>query len=447
MSQETVVNRPGASHGPVAPNVGKSRLTTIFLIVFVDILGFGLILPLLPYYANQYGATTWITGLLVASYAAAQLIGAPLLGRLSDRYGRRPILLVSIAGTALGFLLLGLAEPIGRSLGNLLGIATAVNGIVLALMFASRVLDGLTGGNISVAQAYITDVTTKENRAVGLGLIGAAFGFGFILGPAAGGLLSQFGYAVPAYVAAGIATLNVVAVYLFLPESLTPEKRLEMREFERPRLNFSTLAAAFRRPRVGPLLNTRFWFGMAFSMFQSIFSIYAAGKPLALSPVGTGLVLTYVGVLAAIVQGFAIGKITRRYSDATLLISAAGAMAVGFVLWGAVPNVLTLLIVLIPLSVGGGILNTLLSSVLTKVVEPEEVGGTLGLATSVESLTRVLAPALGGALLTWWGVWGPALFAAIVMAWVTYFIMRRIAGEVPAAQAAQGKPAAAAISH
>ncbi|MGL4650644.1 MAG: MFS transporter, partial [Caldilineaceae bacterium] len=365
-----------AAPGPV---VDKKRLTTIFLIVFVDILGFGLILPLLPYYAEQYGATAWVTGLLVASYAAAQLTGAPLLGRMSDRYGRRPVLLVSIAGTALGFLLLGLAEPIGQALGAALGLTAAINGIVLAIMFASRILDGLTGGNISVAQAYITDVTTKENRAVGLGLIGAAFGFGFIIGPAAGGLLSQFGYALPAFVAAAIATINVIAVYFFLPESLTAEKRLEMREFDRPKMSLASLVAAFRRPRVGPLLHTRFWFGMAFAMFQTIFSIYAAGDPLQLSPVGTGLVLAYVGVLAAVVQGFAIGKITRRYSESTLLVSSAAAMAVGFALWGLVPNVWTLLIVLVPISVGGGILNTLLSSVLTKVVEPEEVGGTLGL--------------------------------------------------------------------
>jgi DHA1 family tetracycline resistance protein-like MFS transporter len=423
--------------GPPSKGVGNRQLATIFFIVFIDILGFGLILPLLPYFAEQFGATPWVTGLLVASYAAAQLLGAPLLGRLSDRYGRRPILLVSIVGTALGFLFLGIAEPLGEWIGGLLGLTAAVNVIVLTIMFASRILDGLTGGNISVAQAYITDVTTKENRAVGLGLIGAAFGFGFILGPAAGGLLSQFGYAVPALVAAVIATLNVIAVYFWLPESLTEERRLEMQESERPRLSLGSMVAAFRRPRVGPLLHTRFWFGLAFAMFQSIFSIYAAGEPLNLSPVGTGLVLAYVGVLAAVVQGFAIGKITRRFSEPSLLVSSSAAMAVGFALWGLVPSVWTLLLVLIPISVGGGILNTVLSSVLTKVVEPEEVGGTLGLATSVESATRVIAPALGGVLLAWMGVWGPAIFTALVMVWVTTFVIRRIAGEAPAAPAAE----------
>ncbi len=151
-------------------------LFAIFLIVFLDLLGFGLILPLLPYYAETFNASDTMIGLLVASNAAAQLIGAPLLGRFSDRWGRRPILIISLIGTGLSFVLLGIANS-------------------LLVLFISRILDGLTGANISVAQAYITDVTDESNRAKGLGLVGAAFGLGFILGPATGGLLSQFGYA------------------------------------------------------------------------------------------------------------------------------------------------------------------------------------------------------------------------------------------------------------
>ena len=151
--------------------MNNNRLLIIFVIVFVDLLGFSLILPLLPYYAATFGADAFVTGLLVASYAVAQFIGAPILGRLSDRFGRRPILLVSILGTFIGFLLLGVAGA-------------------LWMLFVSRVIDGLTGGNISVAQAYITDVTNQKNRAKGLGMIGAAFGLGFIIGPAVGGALS-----------------------------------------------------------------------------------------------------------------------------------------------------------------------------------------------------------------------------------------------------------------
>ncbi len=202
----------------------RSRLMTIFLIVMIDLLGFGLILPLLPFYAETYAATPLLVGLLTASYAAAQLIGAPLLGRLSDRYGRRPVLLVSIFGTLLGFLLLGVADPLGRALAAGAG-PDVTNTVILTLLFISRVVDGLTGGNLTVAQAYITDVTDAQNRARGLGLIGAAFGLGFIFGPAAGGLLSGWGYAVPAFAAAALSALNLAAVAVFLPESLTPEAR------------------------------------------------------------------------------------------------------------------------------------------------------------------------------------------------------------------------------
>ena len=195
------------------------RLITIFIIVFIDMLGFSLILPLLPYYAESYGASPAIVGLLVASYAAAQLVGAPILGRLSDRYGRRPILLFSVAGTLFGFLLLGFADPIGRLLSTLIA-PHAPNVCILGMLFLSRIVDGLTGGNITVAQAYIADITDEQNRAKSLGLIGAAFGLGFIIGPAVGGALSQWGYSVPAFVAAVVSFLNLLAIFFFLPESL-----------------------------------------------------------------------------------------------------------------------------------------------------------------------------------------------------------------------------------
>ena len=238
-----------------------------------------------------------MVGLLVASYALAQFIGAPLLGRLSDRYGRRPILLVSIAGTVLGFLLLGFAEPHRRA------VSAASNAAVLAVLFFSRILDGLTGGNLSVAQAYITDVTDVKNRAKALGLIGAAFGLGFIIGPVIGGVLSQWGYAVPAFVAAGLATANLIAVFFFLPESLTDAMRLAIANKPRAALSAKALWAALNRPRVGPLLHIRFFFGLASGMFQSIFALYALSK-LGLDAKPTGYVLGYVGFLVVLVQGW-----------------------------------------------------------------------------------------------------------------------------------------------
>ncbi len=405
----------------------NNRLLPVFLVIFIDLMGFGLILPLIPYYAEAYGASTFVAGLLVASYAAAQFIGAPILGRLSDRYGRKPILMASILGTSVGFLLLGLAEWIGASVGAALGMSVAaINLLILSVLFTSRIIDGLTGGNISVAQAYITDVTDETNRARGLGLIGAAFGLGFIVGPAVGGTLSVYGYSVPAYVAAALAALNLTAVYLWLPESLTLERRAEIAESERPAFNLGALAAAFRRPRVGPLFHVRFWFGMAFAMFQSIFALYAAGDPLKLSPQGTAYILTYVGFLSVIVQGFAVGKLTKRYSETTLMLVSAILMAGSLTAWGFISTLPMLLIIMIPLSFGGGILNTVINSVLTKVVYREEVGGTLGLSASIESSTRVLAPIIGGFLLDRFGAVAPGLFSGVIMAWVAILVWRRL---------------------
>lgn len=400
------------------------RLLTIFLIVFVDLLGFSLILPLLPYYAEQYGANDIIVGLLTASYAAAQFVGAPLLGRLSDQHGRRPILLVSIAGTIVGFVLLAIAEPLGMALG---GTIIAANTAVLMLLFVSRILDGLTGGNISVAQAYISDISTPENRNKALGIIGAAFGLGFIIGPAVGGLLStRFGYAAPAWAAAALASLNLLAVFLWLPESVTPEQRAALTHRPRPAFSIAALGSAMRRPRVGPLFHIRFFFGLAFAMFQSIFALYAAGEPLNLPVLETSLVLAYVGILAVLVQGFAIGKLSKRYNDRQLMLSASASMAAGFALWALVPNVWTLLIVLIPISFGGGVLNTIINSALSKSVYPEEIGGTLGISASLESLTRVISPVVGGILLQWARPWGPAIFTAAVMVYVATFVWRRL---------------------
>lgn len=383
-----------------------NRLAIIFVIVFVDLLGFSLILPLLPYFAQTFGADAFVTGLLVASYAVAQLIGAPLLGRLSDRMGRRPVLLISIAGTFIGFLLLGFAGA-------------------LWVLFVSRLVDGLTGGNLSVAQAYITDVTDDKNRAKSLGMIGAAFGLGFIIGPAVGGALSVYGYAVPAFAAAALSAINLIAVFFWLPESLTEERRAAMAAQKRPAFTFAALWRALNRPRVGPLLHTRFFFGLAFATFQTIFALYAKDR-FGLTAQTTGYVLAYVGVLSVLVQGFAIGKLAVRFTETQLIFVCTILMAMSLLAWAFAPSLPLLLIIMAPLAFAGGTLNTVLSSALTKSVYPEEIGGTLGLSASVESLTRVIAPSAGGLLLETLGTWAPGVFSALVMAWVVSFVWRRI---------------------
>lgn len=406
--------------------MNRKLLFSILLVVFIDLLGFSLILPLLPYYAETFNASKFTTGLLIAVYALMQLIGAPILGRLSDRYGRRPILLISVFGTFVGFLLFGFATS-------------------LWMLFFARILDGLTGGNLSVAQAYISDVTDAKDRARGLGLIGAAFGLGFIIGPVTGGLLSQYGYNVPAFVAAGLSFLNLILIYAWLPESLTKEKRELIGGQKQPSVTLEALVTALKRPFTGSLLITRFFFSLAFSVFQTIFSLYALAK-FNLSARDTGFVLTYVGLLSVFVQGFLLGRLTNRFREDHLITFAVALMAVSLLGWALVPSVFWLLVVLTPTAISGGILNTLLSSTLTKAVAPQEIGGILGLSASVESSTRIIAPILGGALLERVGTWSPGAFGAIVMVGVTVYVIAKIYNN-PLVITSKQEPAPVAVSH
>jgi len=384
----------------------KKMLVAIFLIVFIDLLGFSLILPLLPFYAETFGASPLLVGFLTAIYAAAQLIGAPLLGRLSDRYGRRPVLMISIAGNLAGFILLAIAQNLG-------------------MLFFARALAGLTGGNISVAQAYISDVSEPKDRGKAMGLIGAAFGLGFIIGPAIGGILGTVGFWLPAVVAATLSGINLVLVFFWLPESLTVERRLTLANTKRPPFTVSAMLSTLRRPFVGPLLHTRFFFGLGFAMFQSIFALYAQYR-LNLDGRQTGYILAYVGVLSAVTQGFLIGRLNARFSDSRLILGSTVVMAAGLGAWAVTPNVTSLLIVLIPIAVAGGILNTTINSAMSKAVAPIEIGGILGLAASLESLTRVISPSLGGLMLEKLGTWAPGVFGAVILAWLATYIYRRV---------------------
>lgn len=403
----------------------NKRLFAIILVVFIDLLGFSLILPLLPYYAKTFEANQTTTGILIASYAAMQLIGAPILGRLSDRFGRRPILLLSVFGTFLGFLLLGFANA-------------------LWMLFASRILDGLTGGNLSVAQAYISDVTDEKSRSKGLGMIGAAFGLGFIIGPVTGGLLSQWGYAVPALAAAAISLINLILIYAWLPESLTAEKRSQMTE-KRPAISLNALLVAFKRPFTGSILITRFFFGLAFAIFQTIFSLYALAK-FNLTARDTGFVLTYVGVLSVIVQGFLVGRLTNRFREDVLITASVVLMGISLLGWALAPSLLWLYIIMTPTALSGGLLNTLLSSTLTKAVAPREIGGILGLSAAVESSTRIIAPLLGGVLLQQVGTWAPGAFGAIVMVGVSIYVFITIYNHPIVATLKQNKNAPVSAS-
>jgi len=385
----------------------KRSLILILTFVFVDVLGFSLILPLLPYYAADFQASSIMVGLLLSANAITQMIGAPILGRLSDRHGRKPLLITSIAGTVLGFLLLGWANT-------------------LIMLFISRILDGFLGGNVSLAQAYITDSTTKENRAQGLGFIGAAFGLGFIFGPALGGILSAGGnYARPAFAAAGLAAINLIGTIIWLPESLPPEKRTAKADQPRPEFTFSALTKALKRPCVGPLLTVVLVYGLAFTMFETMFSLFAQ-KKLGFTAQTTSFVLTYVGVLVVLIQGGGIKYLSDRFGDKKLIFGGSILLSIGLLGWAFSPNLITLLIALLPLSLASGMLRVSSNSALTKSVAGTEVGGILGLSSSMNSFTRVVSPLIGSFLLASVSPAAPGVVGAFLMVFVGYYTWRQI---------------------
>ena len=372
----------------------------------MDMVGFGFIIPLLPDYIARFGGTPALVGLLSSVYAFGQFIAAPVVGRLSDRYGRKPLLILSIAGTFLSLILLGAAWA-------------------LPIVFMSRILDGLTGGNITVAQSYISDVTSDEERAKGLGLIGAAFGLGFILGPFFGGLLSQFGLAIPAFAAAGIAFLNLLLITFVLPESLSVEKRKEMAQNPDRKFSVKMLIGALQTRKMGTLLYVILLYSFAFIMFQTMFSVVAKER-LGIEAQARGYLLAYGGVLAATVQGGLIGVLTKRFSESRLMLVSCVLLAVGFILWAVAPSIWFLMIALLPLAVGGGVLSTVNRSLLSKSVKPAQIGGALGLSTAIESMNGIIAPVLGGLLVTALGTWAPGVAAALILTIVTFFVWKRI---------------------
>lgn len=394
--------------------MNKKSLALLFSVVFMDMVGFGFIIPLLPDYIARFGGAPGLVGLLSSVYALGQFVAAPIVGRLSDRFGRKPLLLVSIGGTFLSLLLLGAAGA-------------------LWVVFLSRILDGLTGGNITVAQSYIADVTDEKNRAKGLGMIGAAFGLGFILGPLFGGLLSQISLAAPAFVAAGLAAINLALISLVLPESLSEENRGDLAANPRRRFSPRLLLEALKTPKVGAILHITLFFSFAFVMFQTIFSVFAQQR-LGVDAATRGYLLAYVGILVAGVQGGLIGVLTKRFAEHHLALGASLLLVLAFLLWAISPTIWFLMIALVPMAIGGGIMGTVLRSMLSKSVPAEEIGGTLGLSISLESLNGILAPAVGGALLSLLGTWVPGVLGAVLLTWVAIYVYRKLVRTRPFAR-------------
>lgn len=357
-----------------------SPLLLIFLTILIDLIGFGIIIPILPLYAESpiFHASPAAIGWLMGSYSLAQLIFSPLLGQWSDRIGRRPVLLFSMLGTAIGFLVMGLAGSFW-------------------VLFAARIFDGITGGNISTAQAYIADVTKPEERARGMGLIGAAFGLGFILGPAIGGELSHFGLSAPFYFAAAMALFNTISIYFLLPESLSEEKRADYRNNTHSLGRAAQLLAALRQPELRMLLVIYLVLTLAFATYQSTFPLFAKVR-YDYTPQQIGRFFVYVGIIGAIVQGMLLGKLTRQFGERRLLLVGLLIMIASSLLMIRVAGTTQLLIVLGLLTLGSALTSSLMPAVISQRTTAEKQGSVLGVTQSAGSLARFIGPAWGYAM-------------------------------------------------
>jgi DHA1 family tetracycline resistance protein-like MFS transporter len=371
----------------------KSPLLPIFLIVSVDVLGLTIILPLLPFYAEHYGASPAVVGLLVSLYAFCQLIAGPMLGRLSDRMGRRPLLLVSQLGTFIGFLILAYAHA-------------------LWVIFLSRAIDGITAGNLSLAQAYISDVTKPEDRAKSFALIGIAFGMGFLIGPGLSGFLSKFSYQYPIFVAAGLSATSILATYFLLP-SVTPSAGDNLTPRKFTVLDWGNYVRYFREPGLAPLLWQFFAFTFAFSMFMSGFPLFAERRytwhGAAFGPQQVGYVYAFLGLLGVILQGGLIGHLVKWVGEVNLARAGFLCGLVGLVALGFTYSIPLLLITAAVASSGTGTIRPTVTSMITQKAGRSEQGVILGLTQSLNSISAIAAPALAGflidhSLLSTWAV-------------------------------------------
>ena len=378
-------------------------MPTLFLIVFIDLVGFGLVIPLLPFYALRFGGPPQEVTLLLAIYSLMQLFAAPLWGRLSDRVGRRPVLMISMAASVLAYLWIGSATA-------------------MWMLFAARALAGACAGNIAAAQAYIADITKPEERAKGMGLIGAAFGLGFIIGPALGGLLAGNNPATadietPAWVAAGLSFLALWGVILFLPESLPADLR-GMHGGSRSRLK--AIWNVLGRPVLSRLILIFFLVILAFAGMESTFALWAI-EQFGWGPGQVGYVFAYVGVLSAILQGGLIGRLARRFGEERLLLCGLALIGTGLLAMLFAHSIPRLAFALSALALGMGLTQPSLNSLISRRAGREEQGEVLGVSQSVGSLSRVLGPAVAGFLFAQFGryaafFWGAVLvFAALLL--------------------------------
>jgi DHA1 family tetracycline resistance protein-like MFS transporter len=378
-------------------------MPALFLIVFVDLIGFGIIIPLLPFFGEHFHASPAEVGLLMATYSFTQFLAAPLWGRLSDHVGRRPVLMLSLAGIAASYVWLGFAET-------------------LTALFASRALGGVMAGNIAVAFAYAADVTDTRNRAKGMGMIGAAFGLGFIFGPAIGGLLagpdpSHADYQTPALAAAGLSLLALSLAAILLKESLSAEART--RYLETPPVGrWDRFRRSLSRPEVAQLLLLTFLSHFVFSGMESTFAMWSR-RQFDWGPEQNGYLFAFVGVVSAAVQGGLVGRLARRLGEACLIISGAGALALGMLLIPFAANLPFLIATMMIVACGFSLLSPALTSLVSLQADAGTQGGMMGVSRSATTLARIVGPAWAGLVFLYLGKDWPYFSGALVMAMVT----------------------------
>jgi multidrug resistance protein len=408
-----------------------SRLTIIFLTIFIDLIGFGIVLPLLPFYAQDFGATAVVVGLLVAIHPAMQFLFGPIWGRLSDRVGRRPILLLGLLGSAVSYLIFGLATS-------------------LWWLFASRVMQGIAGANIPVAQAYIADSTDLEDRTRGMGLVGAAFGLGFIAGPAIAGALVGFGYAVPGFFAAALSLLNACAAFFYLPESLSPEVRARVAKAAAGAVRRAgglvgrvRLALALRRhPAIGWLMVIFVLATFVFAAFTTIFPLWIEVR-LDYDARHAGYLMAYLGLLMAIVQGRMLGPLARQFGERKLLVGGTVTLAAAYALFPFARGLLLLGSVLIPIALGTGINWPTLSSLASQYAPADMQGGVLGVMQSLSALGRMLGAVWAGWVFGRWGPAAPFGLSSALMSLAAAFAVLLMM-KAPAPTGARAEPVAPA---
>jgi len=356
--------------------VSKKILAFLFSIVLFDFIGLTILITVQTFIVKEYNTTALAVTLLTVIYAAAQFIAAPLLGKLSDRYGRRPILLFSLLGSAVGYFIFGI-------------------GGALWVLYISRLIDGFTGGNVSIANAYITDVSSEKDRTQSLGIIGAAFGLGLIIGPILGGLLSQISLSAPVYIAGLFSLFATIVGFFILPESLPKNKRETIKLVKKDLNPLSSIGKFITKPILGIFLLVFIIFNFTFSGFTISLPIFLIHK-FNINALNVAGILFVSGVVSSIVQGGLIGRLDIRFGDKKLLMAGLVIFSIGLIFFFMAPSFWMIYPIIGFISFGLGLTTPTLSSIISKIVSKNQIGEVFGVTTSLNSLMSIFGPLWAG---------------------------------------------------